>query len=146
CAGDDQWVAIRLVDRQAVGSFAAVCGLPEVVEAAAGSPPGRDVVDRLIASFTASYDKHVVARVLQAAGLEAVPVLNAAELLADPPLQDRGCFVEVPFQGGLYRLPGSPVRATARFVDPVGKPPCFGEHTDDLLASRQEQRSVETPA
>jgi crotonobetainyl-CoA:carnitine CoA-transferase CaiB-like acyl-CoA transferase len=146
CAGDDQWVAIRLVDRQAAGSLAAVAGLPEVVGAAAGSPPDQDVIDRLIASFTASYDKHAVARVLQAAGLEALPVLNAAELLADPHLRARGFFVEVPFQGGVHRLPGSPVRAAARFVDPVGMPPRFGEHTDDLLVALQEPRSVDTSA
>jgi crotonobetainyl-CoA:carnitine CoA-transferase CaiB-like acyl-CoA transferase len=146
CAGDDQWVAIRLEDRQAVGSFAAACGLPEVVEAAAGSSPDQDVVDGLIASVTARYDKHAVAGVLQAAGLEAVPVLNATELLADPHLHDRGFFVEVPFHDGVYRLPGSPVGATAQFLDPVGTPPRFGEHTGDLLVSRPEPPSVETPA
>jgi crotonobetainyl-CoA:carnitine CoA-transferase CaiB-like acyl-CoA transferase len=146
CAGEDQWVAIRLVDRQAVGSFAAVCGLPELVGASAGSPPDQDVIDSLIASFTVSYDKRAVARVLQAAGLEAVPVLNAAELLADAHLRARGFFVEVPFQDGVYRIPGSPVRASSRFLDPVGTPPRFGEHTEDLLVALREQRSVETPA
>jgi crotonobetainyl-CoA:carnitine CoA-transferase CaiB-like acyl-CoA transferase len=146
CAGDDQWIAIRLVDRQAVESFAAVSGIQEVVGAAAGSPADQDVIDRLIASFTASHDKHALAQVLQAAGLEAVPALNAAELLADPHLQDRGFFVDVPFQGRVYRLPGSPVHTSARFVDPVGAPPRFGEHTDDLLVARHERGSVETPA
>jgi crotonobetainyl-CoA:carnitine CoA-transferase CaiB-like acyl-CoA transferase len=146
CAGADQWVAIRLVDRQAVGSFAAVSGLQEVVEAAAESPPDQDVIDRLIASYTVSHDKHALARVLQGAGLEAVPVLSAADLLADPHLRDRGFFVDVPFQGGVYRLPGSPVHTTARFVDPAGTPPRFGEHSEDLLVARQERRSVERPA
>jgi crotonobetainyl-CoA:carnitine CoA-transferase CaiB-like acyl-CoA transferase len=87
-----------------------------------------------------------LAGILQAAGLEAVPVFTAAELLTDPQVRDRGFFVEVPFQGGLHRLPGSPVGADARFVDPVGTPPRFGGPTDDVLVARRERRPVGTPA
>jgi crotonobetainyl-CoA:carnitine CoA-transferase CaiB-like acyl-CoA transferase len=120
CAGDDEWIAIRLADRRDRERFADVASLPGAVDEAQ------------LASFTADRDKHDLARQLQDAGLEAFPVLDPVELRADPHLDARRFFVDVEVGGTTVRLPGTPLHGLA---DPAGRAPRFGEHTDAVLAT-----------
>jgi crotonobetainyl-CoA:carnitine CoA-transferase CaiB-like acyl-CoA transferase len=133
CAGDDEWVAIRLADAGDMARLAAAAGLDGLARATAAIPRDDDAIDAAISAYTARRDKRTVAALLQRAGLEAFAVLSPVELLADDHLRERGFFV--PAHGGPDPvLPGSPVTSTPALVDPHGPAPRLGQHTDDVLA------------
>ena len=118
CAGDDAWLAVRLAGAADREAFRAAAGVDFADTAA-------------VTAFSAAHDKHALAARLQAAGLEAFPVLEADELPEDPQLRARGCFLSVPFGGGRRAaMPGSPLGPLA---DPAGPSPNFGDHTRSLL-------------
>jgi crotonobetainyl-CoA:carnitine CoA-transferase CaiB-like acyl-CoA transferase len=140
CAGEDQWLAIRLADASDVERLARVAGLPGLVAAAAATPRDDAAVEQTIARFSSVHDKRELAVRLQLAGLEAFAVLTPPELVADAHLGERGFFLDVPCDGGrALRLPGSPLHGLA---DPVGAAPRFGEHTGaivDLLGAGESR-------
>lgn len=70
---------------------------------------------------------------LQAAGVPAFPAATAADLVADPHLDQRHYFVETTLEGRPVRLPGSPFVATPPLADPSGTAPEFGAHTAAVL-------------
>jgi len=53
--------------------------------------------------------------------------------VADPQLEGRGYFVEVPLRGEPVRLPGSPYVSTPPITRTDGDPPDFGAHTASVL-------------
>ena len=131
CAGDDEWLALRLVDRSDVDALADVLGVPGLVAASARRiHRDDDAIEELISAFTSRHDTHVLAARSQAAGLEAFPVLTPPELVDETHLAARGFFVDVRFDGRHVRLPGSPLYGLA---DPGGPAPRFGEHTQRVV-------------
>jgi crotonobetainyl-CoA:carnitine CoA-transferase CaiB-like acyl-CoA transferase len=130
CAGDDAWIAIRLVDSTDVQRLAAVAALPDFLASALRIPRDDDAIERIIGRFTTEHDKHGLACQLQDAGLEAFPVLTPPELVADAQLHARGFFVDVPTDGRTITLPGSPLHEV---VDVVGPAPRFGADTEAVL-------------
>ncbi|MBO0728444.1 MAG: CoA transferase [Acidimicrobiaceae bacterium] len=132
CAGDDEWIAIRLATSSDIEQLSALTSIPNLREAA--TPPRDDeLLESLISSYTKPHNKRELAACLQAQGLEAFPVLKPGELVADDHLRQRGFFASVPFDGHDLTLPGSPLHSTPRLVDPQGPAPRFGEHTTAIL-------------
>lgn len=133
CAGDDQWVAVRLSDTDDTEALARAIDAPEVITAHAGDD--HDTIDQAIGAFTRDRGAREVAELLQAVGVEAFPVLTPPELLTDPHLDARGFFRNVPVDDGTAartaRLPGSPFHGLPVAVRPA---PRFGEHTASVLA------------
>jgi crotonobetainyl-CoA:carnitine CoA-transferase CaiB-like acyl-CoA transferase len=118
CIGEDNWIAIRLDGEADAQAFRAALGVDFADQAA-------------LAALTSASEKRALADRLQAAGLEAFPVLNCDELPDDPHLRARGFFVEVGFGGGrIARFPGSPLRPLAQARGPS---PNFGDQTAALL-------------
>ena len=71
----------------------------------------------------------------QARGFLAVPVNTVADIVADPHLRARGCFVSVEHEqlGRSLELPRLPIRSTA--FEPVARPaPPLGAHSAAVLA------------
>ena len=71
----------------------------------------------------------------QARGFLAVPVNTVADIVADPHLRERGCFVAVEHEqlGRSLELPRLPIRSTA--FEPVARPaPPLGAHSAAVLA------------
>jgi crotonobetainyl-CoA:carnitine CoA-transferase CaiB-like acyl-CoA transferase len=130
CAGEDEWLALRLADRLDVERLAELADLPALVPVATNEPRDDDTAEAMIAGYTARHDKHELAARLQAAGLEAFPALTPPELARDDHLTARGFFLDVPFDGRRVRLPGSPLHG---LVDPMGAAPRFGEHTAAIV-------------
>jgi benzylsuccinate CoA-transferase BbsF subunit len=56
----------------------------------------RDELDGLIAQWTSAFEAHETERTLQAVGVPASALQNAADLYNDAQLHTRGHFVEVP--------------------------------------------------
>jgi crotonobetainyl-CoA:carnitine CoA-transferase CaiB-like acyl-CoA transferase len=118
CAGEDQWIAIRLADDRDRARFTALTGADHQDQAA-------------IAAFTGGEEKFALMRRLQAAGIEAFPALTPPELATDPHLRARGFLIDVVRGERQVSLPGTAFHTLA---DATGRAPVFGEHGPMILA------------
>ncbi len=117
CAGDDRWVAIAAWTDEDLAALWSVVGADGDLDAWTGE---RDPLD--------------VATELQAAGVEAVPVQDFADLYVDPQLRHRGHFVELihPELGpGEYERNGFRVSGEASGYERSG--PTLGQDTEWAL-------------
>ncbi len=125
--GDAQWAALR----RAMGNppWAADPRFESIAARAAN----HDELDRYIGGWSAGLDDYEVMRRCQAAGVAAMPVLEASRMFDDPHLRARGFFRrqrlqdagEHEYAGPMWRLPETPVE----FAQP---PVMFGEHNDHI--------------
>ncbi len=138
CAGDDQWIALRLSSAEDVAAFCRIAG----IDVALFGEPAE--ADQAIGRYTASHDKLALFTHLQEAGLEAFPVLLADEFAADPHLAERGFFLKVGCGGRRHLLPGLPFRCHPPIADVNGRAPLIGEHTADVLAELASASYAET--
>jgi formyl-CoA transferase/CoA:oxalate CoA-transferase len=77
--------------------------------------------------------EHWVAR-LNEAGVPAGPVLDVAEVFADPQVLARNLLVELPHpELGTFRTTGLPVRLSRTPGRIERRPPLHGEHSDEVL-------------
>ena len=115
CSGEDRWVAISVGDDDQFRSLAALAGIDdERFASLAGRHEHHSELDRLVGAWTAEQDRWAVTRACQSVGIAAGPVLDEADLLADPHLADRGFFRtngsadlgEWTFPGHLWRWDG----------------------------------------
>jgi benzylsuccinate CoA-transferase BbsF subunit len=140
CAGDDRWIAITVfTDREWEGLVAAM-GRPDWALAARFASVGGRLasareLDRLVAVWTRTMNVHVATSRLQANGVPAGLVADAAQVCAgDPQLAARGHFVDVPTpEGHTVRIDGPPFLLSETPASVRGPGPRLGEHTDDVL-------------
>jgi crotonobetainyl-CoA:carnitine CoA-transferase CaiB-like acyl-CoA transferase len=116
CAGQDRWVVISVGDDDQWDGLCKAMGTPawvgdERFRSAAGRHAYHDEIDAGIEDWTAELTPHQVFEACQEAGVPAGPVLDEADLLADPHMAARGFFRD---QGspdlGTWRFPGHPWR------------------------------------
>jgi crotonobetainyl-CoA:carnitine CoA-transferase CaiB-like acyl-CoA transferase len=136
CRGDDQWIAIRLNGQADVKRFVANSCLSSLLQLAQSTPRDDMAIEALIAAYTSDKNKFKLAQRLQSAGLEAVPVYTADELAADPHVIAREILVEIDCGARRCVLPGSPLHSSPALVDPHGRAPRFGEHTDEVASKK----------
>ena len=133
-SGDDQWVVINCRDeRDWSGLVKASDGLLDEwsYEAALGNDRG--AVNRQLALWTSTLEKHEIARRCQNEGVPAGPVLCGAELATDPHMRARHFPVEIdqPDLGPMI-LEG-PAWDSDAMPPPIYKPaPTIGEHTVEV--------------
>jgi crotonobetainyl-CoA:carnitine CoA-transferase CaiB-like acyl-CoA transferase len=75
---------------------------------------------------------------LEAADACVAPVLRPQEVPADPQMQAREAFMEVPLgpqPAPSLRMPRSPVRLVPGTQAPAAPPPGLGQHTDEVLGA-----------
>jgi crotonobetainyl-CoA:carnitine CoA-transferase CaiB-like acyl-CoA transferase len=103
---------------------------------AAGRAAHATAIDAHVAAWIASRPAEAVVETLQAAGVPAGLVADAADLCArDPQLAARGHFVDVPTpEGRTVRIDGPPYRLSATPARVAGPGPLLGEHTDEVLS------------
>ncbi len=97
CAGEDRWIALAAHDDADWQRLVEVMGAPAwATDAALATLAGRqgavDAIEAGIAAWTAPQEAAALAARLQAAGLDAAPVADMQDLLADPQLAHRGHF------------------------------------------------------
>ncbi|MGE3356878.1 MAG: CaiB/BaiF CoA transferase family protein [Acidimicrobiia bacterium] len=122
CAGEDRWAVLTVGDDADWSSLRRALGDPAwAADERFATPAGRrehhDELDERIEAWTATRDRWDVARALQAEGVAAGPVLDEADLAADPHLRARGFFrrngsEEVgwhEYPGHLWRWDGPPM-------------------------------------
>jgi crotonobetainyl-CoA:carnitine CoA-transferase CaiB-like acyl-CoA transferase len=93
CLGEDSWVAVSCGDDAEFRSLCGVIGKPEYATdpnfTASARHEQHDLLDRDITNWTSQRDHYEAFHALQAAGVPAGPVLNQAQMFADPQLHVR---------------------------------------------------------
>ncbi|MHB8575463.1 MAG: CaiB/BaiF CoA transferase family protein [Dehalococcoidia bacterium] len=135
-AGLDSWLALAVRDDAEFARLCAVIGQPELVGSPRFVTPGarhrnHDTLDERIARWTRTVDHNEAARLLQAAGVPAAPVLANWELLPNPHLNARGFYVPIEHpEVGVYPFPGAPVKLSKTPMEIRMPAPLFAQHND----------------
>lgn len=138
CRGEDRWIAIAVGNDAQWRSLCAVLGAPELADderfsTAAARQSSLDALEAAVASRTLGQDAGDLAARLQAAGVPAGPVHDAASVLEDPQLAHRGHWVRMkhPEMGeSLYNAP--PFRFAGSPAGLRTRAPLLGEHTEEV--------------
>jgi benzylsuccinate CoA-transferase BbsF subunit len=141
CAGDDRWIAITVFDDDGWHGLVAAMGAPawaadERFATLAARRANAAELDRRVAEWTRTMEPHAATSRLQANGVAAGLVADAADLFArDPALAARGQVVDVATpEGGTVRIDGPPFLLSETPARVRGPGPLLGEHTDAVLA------------
>ncbi|MFN8531987.1 MAG: CoA transferase [Dehalococcoidia bacterium] len=140
CEGDDAWVAISVETDEEWRAFCAAAGRPQWqadprFATAAARQANEDVLDAMLAAWTSRLTPWQVTERLQAAGVMAGPVLNAAEVLADRHLTERGFIVEIDHPiAGRRRQVGIPWLADSLPTAEHRHAPLLGQHTREVVS------------
>ena len=77
-----------------------------------------------------------VAEEAQRRGIVATPILKPGDVITNEHFEARKTFDRVPLTtGGTMSLPSGWMETDGERVGPTGRPPHFGEHTDEVLAA-----------
>ena len=140
-AGDDQWVAIAIMDDDAWTRLCAAVGWtsdpllgdPSLADASA-RVAARDALDARLAEWTSTRTKEAAAEELQAHGVSAMPVMGPLDHHADEHLRERGAIVTLHHAlGGDERHIGNPIRMSRLPQRRAEAAPLMGEHTEAVL-------------
>jgi crotonobetainyl-CoA:carnitine CoA-transferase CaiB-like acyl-CoA transferase len=142
CRGDDDWVAVALLDDAAWPALAALIGRSELGhDPALMTQSGRrfhaDQIDKLLSDWTAQRTVSDAVRALRANGVAASAVVPPSALLDDEHLLARGFWetVEHPVVGS-YRCTGMPFTFAGRPRRWARTPPpVYGQHTVEVLTN-----------
>ena len=139
CQGEENWVAISVENDTQFRALAQAAGSPGWADDPRFATVGarlrhQDELEPLIQRWTGELTVQGVVGELQGVGVPAGPVLDSAQVLADPHMAERG-FVRSP---GHPEVGARPMGAFAWGVDggPLGEPraaPLFGEHNRQVM-------------
>jgi crotonobetainyl-CoA:carnitine CoA-transferase CaiB-like acyl-CoA transferase len=134
--GADSWLALAVRDDADFARLCEVLGEPEL----AADPrfathearlANHDALDERIRAWAATVDHNEGARMLQAAGVPAGPVMANWELLSNPHLFARGFYVPVEHpEVGVLPYPGAPCKLSATPGTIRMAAPLFAQHND----------------
>jgi len=140
CAGDDRWIAITVLSDVEWRGLVAAMGRPEwALDSRFDTVAGRLAhvadLDDAVAAWTRTIDRHVATSRLQAHGVAAGLVADAADVCAgDPALAARGHFVDVATpEGRTVRIDGPPFLLSDTPARVRGPGPLLGEHGAEVL-------------
>lgn len=138
CQGDNRWCAIAVWNDEEWRRFCDVLGHPPWTQGprfttTLGRVKHRDVLNELIEAWTSGLPAEEVMHRLQAVGIAAGVVQNAADLRRDPQLQYRGdaIVLDHPEVGAQrYDAPSFHLSASPAQPQPV---PLLGQHNADVF-------------
>jgi len=140
CKGEDKWISIAISNNEEWTAFCKAARHPEWAEDLRFSDgPARwenqEILDRLIEGWTGTRTNYQVMKVLQKAGVAAVPSFTNQEIVTDPHLQARGIFqkVDQPFVGVQTQM-GLPWKAITP-AEPVRPVPLLGQHNEYVFGT-----------
>jgi crotonobetainyl-CoA:carnitine CoA-transferase CaiB-like acyl-CoA transferase len=135
CLGDDRWIAIATWSDAQWARLAEMIGLEDPSLASTAARLNRqDEVESALSAWTSTRSREQIASLLQAEGIEAVPVQDWQDVFEDPQLASRGHFERIEhavlgdcwYQHNGFRLSG----AQTHYTQPT---PTLGEHNDEVL-------------
>jgi crotonobetainyl-CoA:carnitine CoA-transferase CaiB-like acyl-CoA transferase len=136
CAGDDAWVAIAIGSDAEWSTLAELTGITDPTYATLAGRRGReDELEARLGAWTRERTPLEVAELLQARGLEAVPVQSFPEVFDDPQLAARG-HVERHTHPvlGVWDYERNGFRLSDAPSGYRGATPTLGQHSDEILA------------
>jgi crotonobetainyl-CoA:carnitine CoA-transferase CaiB-like acyl-CoA transferase len=133
--GEDRWIAIAVWSDE---EWARLCGLMETGAIPWPTADARTAaiseVETLVNGWTMDREAGALASLLQANRIEAYPVQDFADVLADPQLGARGHFVEMDHPViGRHRYERSSFRMSAATGTLASPGPTLGQHTNAVL-------------
>ncbi|MFB0926675.1 MAG: CoA transferase [Acidimicrobiales bacterium] len=130
CIGDDEWIAVSIIDQAALVSL---CDLLDL-GLEADAPFDHDAFDLAFSAVTSEHDANELAILLQAHGLAASKVAKAPDLAQDPHLQSRSSWgtVDQP-EVGPFTVLLTPIAMSATPIRSLMPAPTLGEHNDAVL-------------
>ncbi len=138
CAGDDRWVTIAVFDDDEWEGLRSAMGDPDWAAApsfATHQLRVENIADlhEHLAAWTAAFDDHQLAELLQTKGVAAAPVNSVAGLLSDPHFRARDTFVEVHHPLGFGEtIYGAYVKTTVSEAS-VPPGPCIGQDNERVF-------------
>ncbi len=136
CRGDDRWCTIVAASDEEWASLCGEMGKPELAGDARfktfeARKQNEDALNEIIGAWTKERTPEAIMRQLQAAGVAAGIVANAADTLADPQLATRNLYWEMdhPETGPLTHL-GQSFKLSRTPARPYSPSPLLGEHTE----------------
>lgn len=138
--GDDAWITISVATEEQWRALVAAMGDPQWAREARFATPlvrrrNREALNELAAQWTARYDRHELARDLQARGVPAAPVLAPADLIKDPQLQAVGFFQQVDHPAaGRHPYPSFPARLDGEYPPIKRVGPMLGQDNRYVLS------------
>jgi len=148
CAGEDRWISIAVPSDAEWEALVRAMGNPDwaLTERFATRASRVTHIDELhagLAAWTAEFDDRALAATLQAHGVAAAPVLNIADLLADPHYRARGTFIEVQHPLGFRETIYGAYVKTSRTVPDIQPGPVIGRDNErvfrDILGLPEER-------
>src|SRR5262245_40189064 len=138
---NDGFVAIFTASERHWDSIARVLGREDLLtNPEFASTPARaarmDEIDAMVEAWTKTRGKDEVMAILNRAHVPCAPVRTAREVVEDPPLAERGVWVDVEHpRRGKTRVPISPIRLHGSTPAEIARPaPLLGQDTDRVLA------------
>ena len=134
--GEDRWITITVSDDEEWNNLKQAIGNSNWTEdpkfkSSTTRYENRQELDSLISNWTASWDNYELMHHLQSYNVTSGAVLTAADLVADPHLEDRGYFdtFDNPLQPqvGPRKFAGRPFRIP-RIPTPLFQSPNLGQH------------------
>jgi crotonobetainyl-CoA:carnitine CoA-transferase CaiB-like acyl-CoA transferase len=133
---EDHWIAISVEDDEQWTAFRRAIGEPGWASDprfATNDGRGEHIreLDELIAGYTREHDDYELAHRLQAAGVAAMPVLEASRMFEDPQLVAREFFKTQTVEGaGTHKYVGPLWKFGETPVEFYQPPVTFGEHNE----------------
>ncbi len=134
--GDDQWIAIAVMDDAQWAALKAAMGNPEWAaaprfDAAADRAAAQDELDARMAEWTAEQDRHELTTLLQQTGVPAMAVQSEGDKERDPQLDQRGMYPKLDHPVcGVSRFEGTPIKFSRSQPDLWRSAPFVGEDND----------------
>jgi crotonobetainyl-CoA:carnitine CoA-transferase CaiB-like acyl-CoA transferase len=133
---EDHWIAISVEDDEGWKALGRAIGSPSWAnDSRFATNEGRAAhcreIDRLISEYTRQHGDYELAHRLQAAGVAAMPVLEASRMFDDPQLLARDFFKTQTVEGaGTHQYVGPLWKFSETPVEFYQSPVTFGEHND----------------
>ncbi len=156
CRGDDDWLALALIDDAAWRRLAELIGVAGFGRDAGLATEAvrrvrADEIDKLLGDWTAQRTVEDAVRDLRRCGVAAAPVVAPHTLLSDEQLMARGFWETVDHPVvGQYLCTGMPFTFRHRPRRWIRiPPPLYGQHTDEVLAevlgvSEDDRRALQS--
>ncbi len=138
CRGENRWIAIAVASDEEWSALRAAMGDPpwsgdERFGDRSRRHRNQDELDRRIGEWTRQHDHLELMHHLQDRGVAAGAVLDQREVMGDPHLRERGCYVEIDHPDtGVRSYARSPWKMS-RTPQPVERAPLLGEHNGYVL-------------
>lgn len=139
CSGDDHWVSIAAGTEDEWQRFAAAIGQPSLTTDprfvdAASRVANRDALDAIITEWTIKHADYEIMRLLQEAGVAAMPSMRSDQIVSDPHLEARGFMQRLQHEVvGPMTLMNVPWKMSATPGVPPRPGPLLGEHNDAVF-------------